>query len=144
MSQKRQVFELSLKDFTHGDSQARKKFIDELFVGLKEYGFINLRDHGVDSDLLKKAYELSEQLFNLPEETKKQYDAYKIQYEELNESIHQLDTNSMYFRFPVDNKGKHHPLYMKGERLYKILKLYYLTDPFITFTLDVLEEEGIN
>src|SRR5690606_8087858 len=73
MSQKRQVFELSLKDFTHGDSQARKKFIDELFVGLKEYGFINLRDHGVDSDLLKKAYELSEQLFNIPEETKKQY-----------------------------------------------------------------------
>jgi len=83
-------------------------------------------------------------LSKMSEETKKQYDAYKIQYEELNESIHQLDNNSMYFRFPVDNKGKHHPLYMKGEGLYKILKLYYLTDPFITFTLDVLEEEGIN
>ena len=48
-------------------------FINDLFVGLKEYGFINLRDHGIDSNLLKKAYDLSEKLFNLPTATKEQY-----------------------------------------------------------------------
>ena len=32
---------------------------------------------------------------------------------------------------------------MKGHRLFEILKLYYLTDPFITFTNDVLLEEGL-
>src|SRR5690606_35207405 len=72
-TQSRQVSELSLKDFTQGNEQQRKKFIDDLFIGMKDFGFINLRDHGVDSSLLKKAYELSEKLFNLPEETKKQY-----------------------------------------------------------------------
>jgi len=75
--------------------------------------------------------------------TKEQLDNYKQQYEGLNTTIHQLDTNSMFFRFPVDRKGKNHSIYMKGHRLFEILKLYYLTDPFITFTNDVLMEEGL-
>jgi hypothetical protein len=82
-------------------------------------------------------------LSKMSEETKKQYSAYKAQYEELNNVIHQLDSNSLFFRFPVDTKGKIQPIFFKGDSLYKILKLYYLTDPFITFTLDVLEDEGI-
>lgn len=69
----RQVPELSLKDFTNGTPEQRQQFIDDLFMGMKEFGFINLRDHGVDAALLKKAYELSEKLFKLPVETKKQY-----------------------------------------------------------------------
>ena len=76
-------------------------------------------------------------------ESKWQYDDYKEQYEQLNETIHKLDTNSHFFRFPVDKKGKTHSLNMKVGDLYKILRLYYLTDPFITFTNGVLEEEGI-
>mgnify|MGYP001159225336 FL=1 len=75
--------------------------------------------------------------------TQEQLNDYKRQYEELNTTIHQLDTNSMFFRFPVDSKGKNHSIYMKGHRLFEILKLYYLTDPFITFTNDVLIEEGL-
>lgn len=72
-TQSGKVAELSLKDFTHGNEQNRKKFIDDLFLGMKDYGFINLRDHGIDSNLLKRAYELSAELFNQSEETKKQY-----------------------------------------------------------------------
>lgn len=75
--------------------------------------------------------------------TKEQLDNYKLQYKQLNTTIHQLDTNSMFFRFPVDKKGKNHTIYMKGHRLFEILKLYYLTDPFITFTNQVLMEEGL-
>lgn len=73
MSQTRQVSELSLKDFTQGNEKQRKQFIDDLFIGMKDFGFINLRDHGIDSSLLKKAYELSEKLFNLPTAVKENY-----------------------------------------------------------------------
>jgi hypothetical protein len=83
-------------------------------------------------------------LIKMSEEAKKQYDSYKEEYESLNKEIHKLDSNSMNFRFPIDNRGNTHSIYLKGNGLYQILKLYYLTDPFITFTLDVLDDEGIN
>lgn len=79
----------------------------------------------------------------MPDLTKKQYELYKQQYQELNGAIHDLDINSMYFRFPVDIKGKKHSLNLKSYGIIKILRLYYMTDPFITFTVDVLEQEGI-
>lgn len=73
LSQTRRVSELSLKDFTHGNEKQRGQFINDLFTGMKSFGFINLRDHGIDSNLLKKAYELSEKLFNLPTAIKENY-----------------------------------------------------------------------
>jgi len=83
-------------------------------------------------------------LTKLSKEAKEQYDSYKEEYESLNKEIHQLDSNSMNFRYPVDKSGNRHSIYIKGDGLYQILKLYYLTDPFITFSLDVLDDEGIN
>lgn len=80
----------------------------------------------------------------MSEDTKEQFDSYKAEYEDLNKVVHQLDTNSLYLRYPVDLKGNHHPLYINNEGFIKILKLYYLTDPFTSFTLDVLLDEGIN
>ncbi len=76
-------------------------------------------------------------------DTKKQFDKYKSEYEDLNEVVHQLDKNSKYFRYPVDSKGRNHPLNFSKNGLFEILKLYYLTDPFTSFTLDVLNDEGI-
>lgn len=64
------VPELSLKAYTDGEPTDRKLFIDQLFQGLKEYGFIILKDHPVQPELLKKAYALSEKLFALDEKTK--------------------------------------------------------------------------
>ncbi len=68
-----QVPELSLKAYTHGSENEKFRFIDQLFTGLKEYGFIVLRDHPVDLSLLRKAYALSEELFKLPETVKDGY-----------------------------------------------------------------------
>lgn len=68
-----QVPELSLKKYTDGGRDDRRSFIDDLFVGLKRYGFIILKDHPIDVSLLRKAYALSEQLFQLPEKTKDGY-----------------------------------------------------------------------
>jgi isopenicillin N synthase-like dioxygenase len=67
------VPELSLSAYTQGSTSEKNAFIDQLFSGLKEYGFIVLRDHPIDPELLHKAYRLSEQLFGLPEVVKKAY-----------------------------------------------------------------------
>jgi len=64
------VLELSLKAYTHGSNTEKLAFVDQLFAGLKEYGFIILKDHPVDVSLLRKAYSLSEALFALPVEQK--------------------------------------------------------------------------
>jgi isopenicillin N synthase-like dioxygenase len=67
------VPELSLASYTDGDVKDQKKFIDDLFKGLKQFGFIILKDHPIQVDLLNKAYSLSEQLFSMPEEKKLKY-----------------------------------------------------------------------
>jgi len=79
----------------------------------------------------------------LPEETANQLTLYQEQYKQLNDTIHNLDTNSRYFRFPVDGDGKAYQINLKKLKLIEILKLYYLTDPFITFTNYVLEDHGV-
>ncbi len=64
---------LSLKAYTHGSAIEKLTFVDQLFGGLKEYGFVILKDHPIDIGLLRKAYELSELLFELPLNTKESY-----------------------------------------------------------------------
>ena len=59
------VPELSLRAYSSGNVSERGRFIDLLFSGLKEYGFIILKDHPIDVGLLHKAYRLSERLFSL-------------------------------------------------------------------------------
>lgn len=73
MASTRKVPELSLKAYTHGESKERNQFIDNLFTGLKEYGFIILKDHPVQTSLLQRAYKEVEELFALPLETKNNY-----------------------------------------------------------------------
>ncbi len=65
------VPELSLRAYTHGSAGEKHEFIGQLFAGLKEYGFIVLRDHPIDIPLLHNAYALSEKLFAQPEDVKK-------------------------------------------------------------------------
>lgn len=69
----RKVPILSLASYTHGTNKDRSEFIDKLFTGLKEYGFIILKDHNVKDSALHKAYELLQQFYALPLETKKKY-----------------------------------------------------------------------
>ncbi len=67
----RKVPELNLYDYLGEDVVKKQKFIDVLFYGLKEYGFIVLTGHHISEDLLNKAYVLLESLFNLPEDVKR-------------------------------------------------------------------------
>jgi isopenicillin N synthase-like dioxygenase len=69
----RKVPELAFSDYTNGTSATRAAFQSALFDGLRDYGFIILTDHNVGTDLLDRAYSLSEEVFALPCETKHHY-----------------------------------------------------------------------
>lgn len=70
---KRQVPTLSLMSFTEGSDLDQQKFIDNLYLGLKDYGFIILKDHGISQQLFDDAYSILAQFFALPEEAKLKY-----------------------------------------------------------------------
>ncbi len=69
----RQVPTLSLRDYTHGSLVQQGLFVQQLFHGIKDYGFIILKDHPVEQSLLTRAYEILEQLYALPTEVKLKY-----------------------------------------------------------------------
>lgn len=61
---------LSLNSDNANDSNALS---EELGKSFRTFGFAMIRDHGIDQNLIDRAWELTEQLFALPEETKRQY-----------------------------------------------------------------------
>lgn len=67
------VPELSLKAFTEGDGGSRAAFESALMEGFQYFGFIILKDHGVDRKLLADAYALLRAFYALPEAEKKRY-----------------------------------------------------------------------
>ena len=69
----RKVPELSLLSYVNGSSADQVKFVDDIFNGLKEYGFIILTDHTIEQGKVDKAYEYVHQFFQLPTETKLKY-----------------------------------------------------------------------
>ncbi|MFP5384724.1 MAG: isopenicillin N synthase family dioxygenase [Bacteriovoracia bacterium] len=69
----RKVPELSLMSFVNGTTNDKVKFSNELFRGLKDYGFIVLVDHPVDYSTTSRAYDLVHEFFQLPEAVKRQY-----------------------------------------------------------------------
>jgi len=76
-------------------------------------------------------------------ELKTQLTEFKEQYRILNETVHQLDNNSRFFRYPTDKKGNAHHVPITNINFIQLLELYYFTDPFITFTNDVLIDDGV-
>lgn len=72
-SKYKKVPTLSLRDYTHGDQDAKIEFIENLFAGFKYYGFIILKDHPISAKLLDTAYEQVEKLFDLPLAVKNSY-----------------------------------------------------------------------
>ncbi len=64
----------SLKDFESTDPSKRQRFVQTIGDALVDIGFFALSDHGVDGDLITKAYGAAEDFFDLPETTKKAYE----------------------------------------------------------------------
>ena len=76
----------------------------------------------------------------LSEEHTRKYNLYKANYDSLNDTIHVLDNNSRQFRYPLEPTTK---LPLTKISIFNIIQLYYNTDPFITFTIDVFKEYEI-
>ena len=70
---KRKVPELSLLSYINGSTQDQAKFVDGIFTGLKDYGFIILTDHTVDQKKVDDAYGFVKEFFKLPLATKQNY-----------------------------------------------------------------------
>lgn len=69
----RKVPELSLLSYVEGNNTERARFVDQLFSGIKDYGFIILTDHTVKDDVINKGYQAVKDFFALDEATKKGY-----------------------------------------------------------------------
>ncbi|WP_206611139.1 isopenicillin N synthase family oxygenase [Halobacteriovorax sp. HLS] len=69
----RKVPELSLLNYINGSSSDQISFVDNLMYGLKEYGFIVLKDHTVDQHKVDKAYEYLSEFYALPVSVKEKY-----------------------------------------------------------------------
>jgi isopenicillin N synthase-like dioxygenase len=69
----RKVPELSLLSYANGTQADQIKFVDNILAGLKNYGFIVLKDHTIEQKKIDRAYELIQNFFSLPLETKSQY-----------------------------------------------------------------------
>ncbi|WP_159477954.1 hypothetical protein [Dyadobacter sp. 3J3] len=65
---------------------------------------------------------------------------YLDQYGKLNGIIHELDSNSRQFRFPVNVKGKPVSFSTEKLKLTDVLQLYAFTDPLLNFTNLVLRD----
>ena len=73
LSTLRKVPTLSLGSYLNGTQDEKNKFIEQLFHGIKDYGFIILKDHNVSIDLLVQAYEVLEKFYKLPATQKQSY-----------------------------------------------------------------------
>jgi isopenicillin N synthase-like dioxygenase len=67
------VPELSLAAWTAGTPGSRAAFSADLLRGLQRFGFVILKDHGVPTALLDRAYAMAERLFALPEAEKRRH-----------------------------------------------------------------------
>ena len=65
---------LNLQDFLVGEGNRQQTFVRILGDALRDLGFFALTHHGVDADLIRSAYQVSEELFSLPTDVKAQYD----------------------------------------------------------------------
>lgn len=73
MNTKRKVPTLSLASYINGNEADKAQFIDKLFTGIKDYGFIILKDHGIPAEDFQKAYTVLEKFYKLPTDKKLGY-----------------------------------------------------------------------
>lgn len=71
--QQAQVPQLDIRRFDQGSEAQRSSFIADLGEALRGFGFVGIREHGLDDALVARSYELLKQFFALPSEVKRRY-----------------------------------------------------------------------
>src|SRR6476661_3021402 len=64
---------VDLNDYTSGGGATRERLVRTLGDGLKEFGFLNVEGHGIDSSLIQGTYDLWKRFFELPDAVKRRY-----------------------------------------------------------------------
>ncbi|NJK31556.1 MAG: isopenicillin N synthase family oxygenase [Deltaproteobacteria bacterium] len=68
-----QVPQLDIRRFDQGTQAERDAFVADLGDALRTFGFVGIREHGLDDALVARCYEVLKQFFVLPTETKMRY-----------------------------------------------------------------------
>jgi isopenicillin N synthase-like dioxygenase len=69
----RKVPELSLLSYVNGSEAEKLNFVDKLYTGIKDYGFIILTDHTITKDIIDRGYDAVKKFFALSESEKNKY-----------------------------------------------------------------------
>ncbi len=65
---------VDLADFTSGDPKRKKNFVEGLGKAFEDVGFVAVKNHGIQEDLIKSLYKKVQQFFSLPSEKKKNFE----------------------------------------------------------------------
>lgn len=65
---------VDLRDFLSDDPQRKQKFTDRIGNAYQDIGFVALKGHFLDDELVEKLYEEIKKFFNLPREVKEKYE----------------------------------------------------------------------
>lgn len=65
---------VNLADFLSGDEQLKQKFVDEIGHAYENIGFVALKGHFLDDNLVDNLYKEIRKFFELPTETKRKYE----------------------------------------------------------------------
>ena len=65
---------VNLQDFLSGDAKRKQKFVDEIGKAYEEIGFVALKGHFLDDNLVDDLYNEVKNFFKLPVDVKKKYE----------------------------------------------------------------------
>ncbi len=71
---KRAIPLVDLSQFLEGDEQARSEFVEQIGSAFQNIGFVGVKNHGIDQNLIDKFYRESKDFFALPVEVKRKYE----------------------------------------------------------------------
>jgi len=78
MAEMNQIPNVDLADFLSDNAKRKKKFVQEIGKAYEEIGFVSLKNHFLNEDLVEELYKEVKAFFSLPLETKKKYERKEI------------------------------------------------------------------
>ncbi len=65
---------VNLADFTSGDPELKKAFVNQLGKAYEDVGFVAVKNHGIPDELIADLYKYVQQFFSLPLDAKRKYE----------------------------------------------------------------------
>lgn len=78
MAEMKNIPSVDLADFLSGNKKRKQKFVNQIGQAYEEIGFVSLKNHFLDDQLVENLYKEVKAFFDLPEAVKKQYERTEI------------------------------------------------------------------